>query len=252
VSGDVKSDRTGTGTYSIFGAQLRYDLNQGFPLITTKKVHWHSVRTELLWMLRGDTNVKWLQDHGVTIWDEWANQHGELGPVYGRQWRAFGSPPFHCVDQITNVIEEIKVNPDSRRLIVTAWNPLDVPFSALPPCHMMFQFYVNDGKLSCQVYQRSCDMFLGVPFNIASYALLTHLVAAHCGLDVGDLIWTGGDCHIYANHVNQVITQVRRDPYPFPTCLIDYPKNAPWDHRPEELRIFNYTHHPAIKADIAI
>lgn len=252
IDGNVKDDRTGVGTYSVFGAQLRYDLSKGFPLITTKKIHFHSVRTELLWMLRGDTNVDWLHKHGVTIWDEWADVSGNLGPVYGAQWRRWCGHGGERDDQIAWVINEIKVNPDSRRLIVTAWNPSEIKWQALPPCHMMFQFYVHNGRLSCQLYQRSCDLFLGVPFNIASYALLTHLVAAHCGLEVGDFIWTGGDVHIYSNHVDQVLTQVKREPREFPSISIHYRKHDVWDHEPNDIQLHNYDHHAAIKAEVAV
>ena len=207
--GAVKTDRTGTGTRSVFGRQLRFDLSQGFPLVTTKRVHMKSIAYELLWFLRGESNVAWLQENGVTIWDEWADASGELGPVYGVQWRSWPTPSGETIDQIAGVIDEIRRNPDSRRLIVSAWNPADIPDMALAPCHALFQFYVADGRLSCQLYQRSADLFLGVPFNIASYALLTHMVAQQTGLEVGDFVWTGGDCHIYDNHLEQVRAAAR-------------------------------------------
>src|SRR6187401_1785437 len=210
--GAAKSDRTGTGTRSVFGHQMRFDLSEGFPLVTTKKIHTRSVFAELLWFLRGDTNVKWLQDRGVTIWDEWADDKGDLGPVYGYQWRSWPTPDGRHVDQVARLVEGIRTNPDSRRHIVSAWNVADVDDMALPPCHAMFQFYVADGRLSCQLYQRSCDTFLGLPFNIASYALLVHMIAQQCGLEVGDFVWTGGDVHIYNNHIEQVHLQLGRAP----------------------------------------
>lgn len=261
-NGSFKSDRTGTGTYSVFGHQMRFDLAEGFPLITTKKIHTKSMVGELLWMLRGETNVRSLQDQGITIWDEWADANGELGPVYGSQWRDWGSgtdarPAGWGRDQIAEVIEQIKTNPDSRRLIVTAWNPDDVPNQKLPPCHMMFQFYVLDGKLSCQLYQRSADAFLGVPFNIASYALLTHIIAVECNLGVGEFIWTGGDCHIYANHLKQVDEQLSRDIPPFPRLMLqfDIDGNLPLkiaDYDIESFLFEGYDPHPAIKAPVAV
>src|SRR5215468_5602633 len=214
--GTAKGDRTGTGTRSVFGYQMRFDLAAGFPLVTTKKLHLKSIVHELIWFLRGDTNVAYLRDAGVTIWDEWADAAGELGPVYGKQWRSWACPDGRTVDQISWVIDEIRRNPDSRRLVVSAWNVADLPDMALQPCHALFQFYVADGKLSCQLYQRSADIFLGVPFNIASYALLTHMVAAQSGLDVGDFVWTGGDCHIYDNHLEQVREQLSREAFPYP------------------------------------
>ncbi|AEG45269.1 thymidylate synthase [Isoptericola variabilis] len=250
-TGTRKSDRTGTGTRSVFGRQLRYDLQQGFPLVTTKRVHLKSVVYELLWFLRGDSNVRWLQEHGVTIWDEWAAPDGELGPVYGVQWRSWPTPDGRHVDQIQGVIDQIRVNPDSRRLIVSAWNVAELADMALPPCHLLFQFYVADGKLSCQLYQRSADLFLGVPFNIASYALLTHMVAAQTGLDVGEFVWTGGDCHVYENHVEQVETQLGRDPYPYPTLRLA-PRGSIFDYTYEDVVVENYQHHPAIKAPVAV
>lgn len=250
--GEHKSDRTGTGTRSVFGRQLRYDLSKGFPLITTKRVHFKSIALELLWFLRGDSNVRWLQERGVTIWDEWADADGELGPVYGVQWRSWPTPGGETIDQIQQVIGEIRRNPDSRRLIVSAWNPADIPSMALAPCHALFQFYVADGKLSCQLYQRSADMFLGVPFNIASYALLTHLIAEQTGLEVGDFIWTGGDCHIYDNHVEQVTEQLTREPYPLPALRLRTHRDSVLDVEYDDLEVVGYEHHPAIKAPVAV
>lgn len=249
--GTVKSDRTGTGTISRFGAQLRYDLSAGFPLITTKRVHFKSVVYELLWFLRGDSNVKYLQDHGVRIWNEWADANGELGPVYGVQWRSWPTPDGGHIDQITRVLEQIRTTPDSRRMLVSAWNVAELDQMALQPCHALFQFYVADGKLSCQLYQRSADLFLGVPFNIASYALLTHMMAQQAGLGVGDFVWTGGDTHIYANHVDQVRTQLERTPYPFPELRI---RRAPdiFSYDYPDFEIVGYQHHPAITAPIAV
>jgi thymidylate synthase len=252
VNGVQKTDRTGTGTRSVFGRQLRYDLSQGFPLITTKRVHFKSVAYELLWFLRGESNVGWLRDHGVTIWDEWADAAGELGPVYGVQWRSWPTPSGEQIDQISDVIDQIRVNPDSRRLIVSAWNPADIPSMALAPCHALFQFYVADGKLSCQLYQRSADLFLGVPFNIASYALLTHLVAAQTGLEVGDFVWTGGDCHIYDNHLDQVVEQLSRDPFPLPRLAITTPRDSIFDYTFEDFEVVDYQHHPAIRGAVAV
>ncbi|MDI2099716.1 thymidylate synthase [Ruicaihuangia caeni] len=250
--GTPKTDRTGTGTRSVFGRQLRFDLGEGFPLITTKRVHFKSIAYELLWFLRGDSNVRWLQEHGVSIWDEWADAEGELGPVYGVQWRSWPTPSGEQLDQITQVIDDIKRTPDSRRLIVSAWNPADIPSMALAPCHALFQFYVADGKLSCQLYQRSADLFLGVPFNIASYALLTHMVAAQTGLQVGDFVWTGGDCHIYDNHVAQVTEQLTRDPYPYPTLRIAAERPSIFDYEYDDFVIEGYQHHPAIRAAVAV
>ncbi|MGL3200080.1 MULTISPECIES: thymidylate synthase [Curtobacterium] len=249
--GTPKGDRTGTGTRSIFGAQLRYDLSKGFPLVSTKRVHFKSVAYELLWFLRGDGNARWLQEHGVRIWNEWAGEDGDLGPVYGVQWRSWPTPSGEHVDQIAQVIEQIRTNPDSRRLIVSAWNVADVPDMALAPCHAFFQFYVVDGKLSCQLYQRSADMFLGVPFNIASYALLTHMIAAQTGLEVGDFVWTGGDCHVYDNHVEQVREQLTRTPYPMPTLRLA-PRDSIDDYVYEDLEVVGYHHHPAITAAVAV
>ncbi len=252
VSGVHKNDRTGTGTRSVFGRQLRYDLAEGFPLITTKRVHFTSIAYELLWFLRGESNVGWLRDNGVTIWDEWADSDGELGPVYGVQWRSWPTPSGGQIDQITEVIEQIRANPDSRRLIVSAWNPADIPNMALAPCHALFQFYVADGKLSCQLYQRSADLFLGVPFNIASYALLTHLVAAQTGLEPGEFVWTGGDCHIYDNHVAQVEEQLTRDPFPLPTLELRRTPDSIFDYAFDDFAIHDYQHHPAIRGAVAV
>jgi thymidylate synthase len=252
VNGALKTDRTGTGTRSVFGRQLRYELAQGFPLITTKRVHFKSIAYELLWFLRGESNVGWLRDHGVTIWDEWADDAGELGPVYGVQWRSWPTPSGEQIDQISDVIDQIRADPDSRRLIVSAWNPADIPSMALAPCHALFQFYVADGRLSCQLYQRSADLFLGVPFNIASYALLTHLVAAQTGLEVGDLVWTGGDCHIYDNHLPQVIEQLSRDAFPLPRLAITTRRDSIFDYTFEDFEILDYQHHPAIRGAVAI
>ncbi|MFH5211502.1 thymidylate synthase [Antrihabitans sp. NCIMB 15449] len=251
TSGAVKADRTGTGTRSIFGHQLRYDLAAGFPLITTKKVHLKSIVYELLWFLRGESNVKWLRDNGVTIWDEWADADGELGPVYGVQWRSWPTPSGEHVDQITQVLETLASNPDSRRIIVSAWNVAEIPEMALAPCHAFFQFYVADGKLSCQLYQRSADLFLGVPFNIASYALLTYMVAQQTGLEPGDFIWTGGDCHIYDNHVEQVTTQLSREPFEFPKLELRKADSL-FDYAFTDVAIVGYEHHPAIKAPVAV
>lgn len=251
-NGVHKTDRTGTGTRSVFGRQIRFDLAEGFPLVTTKRVHFKSIAYELLWFLRGESNVGWLRDHGVTIWDEWADAEGELGPVYGVQWRSWPTPSGEQIDQISEVIEAIKATPDSRRLIVSAWNPADIPNMALAPCHALFQFYVADGKLSCQLYQRSADLFLGVPFNIASYALLTHLVAEQAGLAVGEFVWTGGDCHIYDNHVEQVTEQLTREPYAFPTLAITTPRESIFDYAFEDFAVENYQHHPPIRGAVAV
>ncbi|AOX67447.1 thymidylate synthase [Curtobacterium sp. BH-2-1-1] len=251
TEGTPKGDRTGTGTRSLFGAQLRYDLSKGFPLVTTKRVHFKSVAYELLWFLRGDGNARWLQEHGVRIWNEWADEDGDLGPVYGVQWRSWPTPSGEHVDQIAQVIEQITTNPDSRRLIVSAWNVADIPEMALAPCHAFFQFYVNDGKLSCQLYQRSADMFLGVPFNIASYALLTHMIAAQTGLEVGEFVWTGGDCHIYDNHVEQVEEQLSRTAYALPTLELA-PRGSIDDYEYADFTVVGYHHHPAITAAVAV
>ena len=250
--GAHKSDRTGTGTRSVFGRQLRFDLAEGFPLVTTKRVHFKSVAYELLWFLRGESNVSWLREHGVTIWDEWADEQGELGPVYGVQWRSWPTPSGEQIDQISWVIDEIRRNPDSRRLVVSAWNPADLPRMALAPCHALFQFYVADGRLSCQLYQRSADLFLGVPFNIASYALLTQLVADQTGLGLGEFVWTGGDCHIYDNHVDQVVEQLSRDPFPAPTLRIATRRDSIFDVEYDDLVLEGYEHHPAIRAAVAV
>ncbi len=250
--GAVKTDRTGTGTRSVFGRQLRFDLSQGFPLVTTKRVHMKSIAYELLWFLRGESNVSWLQEHGVTIWDEWADADGELGPVYGVQWRSWPTPSGETIDQIAGVIDEIRRNPDSRRLIVSAWNPADIPDMALAPCHALFQFYVADGRLSCQLYQRSADLFLGVPFNIASYALLTHMVAQQTGLDVGDFVWTGGDCHIYDNHLEQVRLQLEREPFAPPSLRITRRPDSIFDYEYDDFVIEDYQHHPAIRGAVAV
>ena len=250
--GTHKSDRTGTGTRSVFGRQLRFDLAEGFPLITTKRVHFRSIAYELLWFLRGDSNVRWLQEHGVTIWDEWADADGDLGPVYGVQWRSWPAPDGGHIDQIAELIENLKSNPDSRRHLVSAWNVSELNDMALLPCHAFFQFYVADGKLSCQLYQRSADLFLGVPFNIASYALLTHLVADQVGLDVGEFVWTGGDCHIYDNHVEQVTEQLSREPFPAPRLAITRHPESIFDYRFEDFEVIGYQHHPAIRAAVAV
>ncbi len=250
--GTPKSDRTGTGTKSVFGHQMRFDLNEGFPLVTTKKVHLRSIILELLWFLRGERNVQWLQDRGCTIWDEWARDDGDLGPVYGVQWRSWPTASGGHIDQIAQVIEQIKSNPDSRRIIVSAWNVAELDQMALMPCHALFQFYVADGKLSCQLYQRSADIFLGVPFNIASYALLTHMVAQQCDLAVGDFIWTGGDCHLYSNHAQQVETQLARTPYAYPTLQIKRRPASIFDYELDDFDVTDYQHHPAIKAPVAV
>ncbi len=251
-NGTAKTDRTGTGTVSVFGRQMHFDLSKGFPLVTTKRVHLKSIIYELLWFLNGDTNVKYLNDHGVTIWNEWANENGELGPVYGSQWRSWPAPDGRHIDQISQVLEQIKTKPDSRRHMVTAWNPADVDKMALPPCHAMFQFYVAEGKLSCQLYQRSADYFLGVPFNIASYALLTHMVAEQCDLKPGTFVWTGGDVHIYQNHMDQVNLQLTRQPFNLPTLAIKRKAPSLFDYQYEDFEIVNYQYHPGIKAPIAI
>lgn len=250
--GTRKSDRTGTGTRAIFGHQMRFNLQDGFPLVTTKKLHLRSIIYELLWFLNGDTNIKYLKDNGVTIWDEWADAHGNLGPVYGYQWRSWPGRDGQKIDQISKVIEQIKTKPDSRRHMVTAWNPADVDQMALPPCHALFQFYVAEGKLSCQLYQRSCDTFLGLPFNIASYALLTHMVAQQCALEVGDFVWTGGDVHLYDNHIEQAQLQLTREPYPLPTLFIKRTPASIFEYRFEDFEVQNYQAHPGIKAPIAV
>ncbi|WP_354684141.1 thymidylate synthase [Cupriavidus necator] len=250
--GTDKADRTGTGTRSVFGYQMRFDLREGFPVVTTKKLHLKSIIYELLWFLQGSTNVRWLQEHGVTIWDEWADENGELGPVYGSQWRSWPTPDGRHIDQITEVMAQIRANPDSRRLIVSAWNVADIPRMKLPPCHAFFQFYVADGRLSCQLYQRSADIFLGVPFNIASYALLTHMIAQQAGLEVGDFIWTGGDCHLYNNHFAQVQTQLAREPLPLPQLKILRQPDSLFGYRYEDFELAGYQSHAAIKAPVAV
>ncbi|MCD0160412.1 thymidylate synthase [Deinococcus sp. 6YEL10] len=250
--GTVKTDRTGTGTRSVFGAQMRFDLRDGFPLVTTKRVHLKSVIYELLWFLRGDTNVKWLQERGVSIWDEWADENGDLGPVYSAQWRSWPTPDGGSIDQIAQVIEQIKRTPDSRRLIVNAWNVAQIGDMALPPCHAMFQFYVADGRLSCQLYQRSADLFLGVPFNIASYALLTLMVAQVCGLEPGEFIWTGGDVHLYSNHMEQVERQLAREPRSLPVMHLNPAVKDIFEFRYEDFRLEGYDPHPGIKAPVAV
>jgi len=250
-TGVPKGDRTGTGTVSLFGERLRYDLSAGFPLITTKRVHFKSVAVELLWFLRGDSNVAWLRDQGVKIWDEWADDRGELGPVYGHQWRSWPTPDGGHVDQIAKLLDTLRTNPDSRRMVVSAWNVADLPAMALEPCHALFQFYVAGGRLSCQLYQRSADMFLGVPFNIAGYSLLTLMIAEQVGLRPGDFVWVGGDCHIYANHVDQVREQLSRPAYAFPTVELA-PAESLFDYTYEHLGLVDYRHHPALRAPVAV
>lgn len=251
-NGVKKSDRTGTGTISVFGYQMRFDLQKGFPLVTTKKLHLKSIIYELLWFLKGDTNIKYLNDHGVTIWDEWADNEGNLGPVYGHQWRSWTGADGKAYDQVADVIKQIKTNPDSRRIIVNAWNVADLPNMALSPCHAMFQFYVANGKLSCQLYQRSADVFLGVPFNIASYALLTMMIAQVCGLEAGDFIHTFGDAHLYLNHLEQTQLQLSRTPYPLPTMKLNPEVKDIFDFKFEDFTLENYQAHPGIKAPIAV
>ncbi|BCV64491.1 thymidylate synthase [Shewanella algae] len=251
-SGTDKSDRTGTGTRSVFGYQMRFDLSKGFPLVTTKKCHLRSIIHELLWFLKGDTNVAYLHENKVTIWDEWADESGNLGPVYGAQWRSWPTPDGGHIDQITQVIEQIKAQPDSRRLIVSAWNVSELDKMALAPCHAFFQFYVADGKLSCQLYQRSCDVFLGLPFNIASYALLTMMVAQQCDLELGDFVWTGGDTHLYSNHMEQTALQLSREPKPLPQMKITRKPESIFDYRFEDFELSGYDPHPHIKAPVAI
>lgn len=251
-SGTDKSDRTGTGTRSVFGYQMRFDLSKGFPLVTTKKCHLRSIIHELLWFLKGDTNVAYLRENKVTIWDEWADEAGNLGPVYGAQWRSWPTPDGGHIDQITQVIEQIKSQPDSRRLIVSAWNVSELDKMALAPCHAFFQFYVVDGKLSCQLYQRSCDVFLGLPFNIASYALLTMMVAQQCDLELGDFVWTGGDTHLYSNHMEQTALQLSREPKPLPQMKIIRKPESIFDYRFEDFELSGYEPHPHIKAPVAI
>ncbi|MDZ7644791.1 MAG: thymidylate synthase [Woeseiaceae bacterium] len=250
--GMQKGDRTGTGTLSLFGKQMRFDLAAGFPLVTTKKLHVRSIIHELLWFLSGDTNVRYLQENGVSIWNEWADDDGELGPIYGVQWRSWPKPGGGTVDQVADVLHRIRTDPDSRRLIVSAWNAGELERMALPPCHCLFQFYVADGKLSCQLYQRSADIFLGVPFNIASYALLTHMMAEQAELDVGDFIWTGGDCHLYLNHLEQADEQLAREPLPLPTLTIGRRPDSLFDYRYEDFEIRDYRSHAPIKARVAV
>jgi thymidylate synthase len=251
-TGDRKEDRTGTGTLSVFGHQMRFDLGKGFPLVTTKKLHLKSIVHELLWFLSGDSNVRYLKEHGVRIWDEWADENGELGPVYGVQWRSWPAPDGRTHDQIATVMRQLRDTPDSRRILVSAWNVADIDDMALPPCHTLFQFYVADGKLSCQLYQRSADVFLGVPFNIASYALLTHMLAQQAGLAVGEFIWTGGDCHLYRNHLEQADEQLKRDPLPLPRLAIRRRPESIFDYRFEDFEILNYQSHPHIPAQVAV
>nr|WP_296066191.1 thymidylate synthase [uncultured Actinoplanes sp.] len=251
TTGTPKNDRTGTGTVSLFGERLRYDLSAGFPLITTKRVHFKSLAVELLWFLRGDSNIAWLRERGVSIWDEWADENGELGPVYGVQWRSWPTPDGGHVDQISGILDTLRRDPDSRRMVVSAWNVAELPEMALAPCHAMFQFYVADGRLSCQLYQRSADMFLGVPFNIASYALLTRMMADQAGLEPGDFIWVGGDCHIYSNHVEQVREQLSREAYEFPRLEIAK-RDSLFDYEYEDFELVDYKHHPALKAPVAV
>jgi thymidylate synthase len=250
--GARKGDRTGTGTLSVFGWQMRFDLREGFPLVTTKRVHVKSVIHELLWFLRGDTNVAYLREHGVTIWDEWADEHGELGPVYGKQWRDWIAPDGRHLDQMAQVVQQLRTNPDSRRIVVSAWNVGELDRMALMPCHAFFQFYVAEGRLSCQLYQRSADLFLGVPFNVASYSLLVHMLAQQCDLGVGDFVWTGGDCHLYLNHLEQVELQLSREPYPLPRLAIRRRPPTLFDYVYDDFEIVGYQHHPAIKAPVAV
>jgi thymidylate synthase len=250
--GASKGDRTGTGTLSVFGYQMRFDLNAGFPLVTTKKLHLRSIIYELLWFLRGDTNVKYLQEHGVSIWDEWADKNGDLGPVYGKQWRSWPTPDGRNIDQLSQVLEQLRNNPNSRRILVSAWNVGELDRMALLPCHALFQFYVADGRLSCQLYQRSADALLGVPFNIASYALLTHMIAQQCNLKVGDFVWTGGDCHLYLNHLEQADLQLSRTPYPLPQLKLKRVPNSLFEYAYEDFEIIDYRYHAAIKAPIAV
>ena len=251
-SGFRKEDRTGTGTLSVFGHQMRFDLTAGFPLVTTKKLHTRSIVHELLWFLSGDGNIRYLKDNGVSIWDEWADENGDLGPVYGVQWRSWPTPDGQTIDQIAEVVRQLKETPDSRRIIVCAWNVADIQAMALPPCHCLFQFYVADGRLSCQLYQRSCDIFLGVPFNIASYALLTHMLAQQADLGVGDFVWTGGDCHLYLNHLEQADEQLTRQPLPLPTLAIKRRPESIFGYRYDDFEILNYESHPHIPAKVAV
>ncbi len=251
-TGARKDDRTGTGTLSVFGHQMRFDLSKGFPLVTTKKLHLRSIIHELLWFLSGDSNIRYLKENGVSIWDEWADKEGDLGPIYGVQWRSWPTPDGGSIDQVAQIMRQLRETPDSRRILLSAWNVAEIENMALPPCHCLFQFYVADGKLSCQLYQRSCDIFLGVPFNIASYALLTHMLAQQADLGVGDFVWTGGDCHLYLNHLEQADEQLARAPLPLPTLAIKRRPASIFDYRYEDFEIFNYESHPHIKAAVAV
>ena len=251
-TGARKEDRTGTGTLSVFGHQMRFDLSAGFPLVTTKKLHLRSIIHELLWFLSGDSNIRYLKENGVSIWDEWADENGDLGPVYGVQWRSWSTSDGRKVDQVAQIMQQLKETPDSRRIILSAWNVAEIENMALPPCHCLFQFYVADGKLSCQLYQRSCDIFLGVPFNIASYALLTHMLAQQANLKVGDFVWTGGDCHLYLNHLEQADEQLTREPLPLPKLAIKRRPPSIFDYEYEDFEILNYEAHPHIKAAVAV
>jgi len=251
-TGTRKEDRTGTGTLSVFGHQMRFDLSKGFPLVTTKKLHLRSIIHELLWFLSGESNIRYLKENGVSIWDDWADENGDLGPVYGVQWRSWPTPDGRNVDQISQIMTQLRETPDSRRIILSAWNVGEIDNMALPPCHCLFQFYVAEGKLSCQLYQRSCDIFLGVPFNIASYALLTHMLAQQADLSVGDFVWTGGDCHLYSNHIEQADEQLRRDPLPLPRLAIKRRPASIFDYRFEDFEVLNYESHPHIKAAVAV
>jgi thymidylate synthase len=251
-TGARKEDRTGTGTLSVFGHQMRFDLAKGFPLVTTKKLHLRSIIHELLWFLSGDSNIRYLKENGVSIWDEWADEDGDLGPIYGVQWRSWPTPDGRKIDQVAQIMQQLQESPDSRRIILSAWNVAEIDNMALPPCHCLFQFYVADGKLSCQLYQRSCDIFLGVPFNIASYALLTHMLAQQADLNVGEFIWTGGDCHLYLNHLEQADEQLAREPLPLPTLAIKRRPPSIFDYRYEDFEILNYEAHPHIKAAVAV
>ncbi|MGM9510110.1 thymidylate synthase [Larkinella sp. GY13] len=252
ANGTRKTDRTGTGTLSVFGHQMRFDLQEGFPLVTTKKIHLKSVIHELLWFIKGDTNIGYLTEHGVKIWDEWADENGELGPVYGKQWRSWEAPNGQLIDQLQDVLKQLKYRPDSRRMIVSAWNPADVPNMALPPCHALFQFYVAENQLSCQLYQRSADVFLGVPFNIASYALLTMMIAQECGYEAHEFIWTGGDTHLYLNHLDQVKVQLSREPRELPVMKLNPAVKSIFDFKYEDFKLENYDPYPAIKAPVAV
>jgi len=251
-NGTIKGDRTGTGTLSVFGHQMRFDLSAGFPLITTKKLHLRSIIHELLWFLSGDSNIRYLKENGVSIWDDWADENGDLGPVYGVQWRSWPTPDGRSIDQISQIMQQIRETPDSRRIMLSAWNVAEIENMALPPCHCLFQFYVADGKLSCQLYQRSCDIFLGVPFNIASYALLTHMLAQQADLGVGDFVWTGGDCHLYSNHLEQADEQMSRELLPLPRLAIKRRPDSIFDYKYEDFEILNYESHPHIKAAVAV